>query len=167
VIRDRKHIETEKGLQMNRRHFLRDCVATGVAGAAVGTGLLTPRIANAAEFDPFQARSVDDVLTALGIAGAEASDQITIRAPAIAENGAAVPIGIKSAIEGTTEIITIAAANPKPLAARYRFGKGATASVESRLKIGKTTDVIALVKADGKYYTAKVPVKVTTGGCGG
>ena len=152
---------------MNRRHFLARCVATGAAGAAISTGLLMPGIAGATEFDPFQARSVDDVLKALGIVGTEASDQITIRAPAVAENGATVPIGIQSAIEGTTEIITIAAANPKPLAARYRFGKGATPAVESRLKIGKTTDVIAVVKADGKYYTAKMPVKVTTGGCGG
>jgi sulfur-oxidizing protein SoxY len=152
---------------MNRRDFLRDCVASGVTGAALGAGLLTPGTAFAKEYDPFQATSVDDALQALGVADAETSDQIRIRAPTVAENGAAVPVQITSSIDHTTEIIAIAAANPKPLAARYRFGKGASPAVESRLKIRKTTDLIAVVKADGKYYTAKTEVKVTRGGCGG
>jgi len=149
---------------MERRSFLKDCVVTG---AAFGASLLVPGSAFADEFDPFQATSLDAVLKALGIAGAEASDQIKIRAPKIAENGAAVPVGITSSIEGTTEIIAIAAANPKPLAARYRFGEGATTSVDSRIKMGQTTEVIALVRAGGRYYMAKTEVKVTLGGCGG
>lgn len=152
---------------MERRSFLKDCVVTGATGAAFGAGLLPPSIAFANEFDPFQATSVDAVLKALGVAGTEASDRIKIRAPKIAENGAAVPVGITSTIEGTTEIIAIAAANPKPLAARYRFGKGATTSVDSRIKMRETTEVIALVRAGGRYYMAKTEVKVTLGGCGG
>jgi sulfur-oxidizing protein SoxY len=33
--------------------------------------------------------------------------------------------------------------------------------------MGKTADVIAVVKANGKLYSAKKQVKVTIGGCGG
>lgn len=152
---------------MKRRVFLTNCVATGAASFAFGTGLLMPSAVAAAEFDLFQATSADEVLKLLGIADVAASDQIKISAPTIAENGAAVPIGIISSIEGTTEIVAIAAANPKPLAARYTFGKGATPSVETRLKIGKTTDVIAVARANDRYYMAKAHVKVTRGGCGG
>jgi sulfur-oxidizing protein SoxY len=146
---------------------LRSCLSTAAAGVAIIAGLLTPRAAFAQEFDPFQATSVDAVLKALGIADAQPSDLITIKAPKIAENGAAVPLGISSTIEGTTEIVAIIAKNAKPLAARYKFGKGATASVDTRVKLGKTTDVIAVAKAGGKHYMAKTQVKVTLGGCGG
>lgn len=152
---------------MERRNFLKDCALTGAAGVAFSTGLLTPGIAFAEEFDPFQATSVDAVLNALGIAGAEASDQINIMTPKVAENGASVPVAIDSAIDGTTEIITIVSENPKPLAARHRFGKGAFPSIRTRIKMGQTTEVIALVKAGGEYYTARTKVKVTVGGCGG
>ncbi len=152
---------------MQRRRFLSDCAATGAAGLVFGTGVLVSRTVFAEAFDPFQAQSVDEVLKALGVADAELTDQIKIKAPTVAENGAAVPVHIVSAIDGTTEIIAIAATNPKPLAARYRFGKGATPAVESRLKIGKTTELIAIAKANDKYYLAKTEVKVTRGGCGG
>jgi len=33
--------------------------------------------------------------------------------------------------------------------------------------MGQSSDVYALVKADGRYYYAKKEVKVTLGGCGG
>jgi sulfur-oxidizing protein SoxY len=32
--------------------------------------------------------------------------------------------------------------------------------------MGQTSDVRAVVKADGKFYTASKEVKVTVGGCG-
>ena len=152
---------------MERRNFLKDCVVTGAAGVAFGTGLMMPGTAVAEEFDPFQATSVDAVLKALGITGAEASDRIKITAPKVAENGASVPVVIDSEIEGTTEITTIVSTNPKPLAARNRFGKGAAPSISSRVKMGKTTELIAVVKAGQKFYMAKTDVKVTVGGCGG
>jgi len=39
--------------------------------------------------------------------------------------------------------------------------------VQTRVKMGQTSDVYAVVKADGKFYMAKKEVKVTLGGCGG
>lgn len=151
---------------MKRRSFLKGSIVAGATGVAVGAGLLTPSITLAAD-NPFEAKSVDDVLKILGVSGAEESDKIKIKAPEIAENGAVVPVGITSDIDGTTEIISITAANPTPLAAKYTFGEGAVTAVKSRFKMGKTTDVIAIVKAGDKYYTAKTEVKVTKGGCGG
>ena len=152
---------------MQRRRFLQTAVAAGGTSIAAGSGLLMPGSALAKQSDPFQAKSVNEVLESLGATAAEASDKIRIRAPSVAENGAAVPVGVTSTIAGTTEIITITAANPKPLSARYRFAPGANPSVESRFKMGKTTTFIAMVKADGKYYTAQTEIKVTRGGCGG
>jgi sulfur-oxidizing protein SoxY len=33
--------------------------------------------------------------------------------------------------------------------------------------MAETSDIYALVKADGKYYYTKKEIKVTIGGCGG
>jgi sulfur-oxidizing protein SoxY len=152
---------------MKRRTFLENCSCFGITSIAYSMGLSASGIAVAAETDPFQATSVEAVLAALGVDSPESTDQIKITAPKIAENGASVPVVITSMIKGTTEIITIVAKNPKPLAARNRFGKRAIPSISSRLKMGETTDVIAVVNAEGTYYTAKTNVKVTLGGCGG
>ena len=152
---------------MERRCFLRDCAAIGATSVACSTGLLASSIAFATESDPFQATSVYAVLAGLGVNSPKVSDQIRITAPEVAENGASVPVAITSMIKGTTEIITVVAENPKPLAARNRFGKGAIPWVSSRIKMGETTDVIALVKSEDEYYMAKTKVKVTVGGCGG
>jgi sulfur-oxidizing protein SoxY len=154
---------------MKRRSFLKSTLIASAAGAAVTAGILSPNVAFAAAHagDLTGAKSVEEVMKLLGAEGATESDKIKIKAPEIAENGAVVPVGITSEIAGTTEIVSITAANPTPFAARYTIGEGAEAAVKSRFKMGKTTDVIAVIKADGKYYTAKTNVKVTKGGCGG
>jgi len=154
---------------MKRRSFLKSTIIASATGAAVSAGILSPNIALAEKHgnDPFKSKSVDEILKMLGATDAEASDKIKIKAPEIAENGAVVPVTITSEIEGTTEIFSISSKNPTPLAAKYTFGEGAVPSIKSRLKMGKSGDVIALVKAGDKFYTAKAGVKVTKGGCGG
>jgi len=151
---------------MKRRSFLKSTV---VASAAISTGILSTNNAFAAAHggDIRAAKSVDEVLKMLGATGATESGDIKIKAPEIAENGAVVPVGITSNIAGTTEITSITAANPTPFAAKYIIGESAVPAVKSRFKMGKTTDVIVVVKAGGKFYTAKANVKVTKGGCGG
>lgn len=151
---------------MKRRSFLKSTFAASVAGAAVTAGVISPSTAFAA-MKLNEAKSVDEVMKMLGATGAAMSDKIKIKAPEIAENGAVVPVGITSELPGTTEIVSITAENPTPFSAKYTIGEGATPAVKSRFKMGKTTDVVAVVKADGKYYMAKTNVKVTKGGCGG
>jgi sulfur-oxidizing protein SoxY len=85
----------------------------------------------------------------------------------VAENGAVVPVGATSNIPNTTEIFLIVEKNPTPLAAGFEIPAGTEASVQTRLKMGQSTDVIAVVKADGKLFMAKKETKVTLGGCGG
>jgi len=151
---------------MKRRSFLKSTV---VASAAISTGIVSTNTAFAAAHggDIRAAKSVDEVLKMLGATDATESADIKIKAPEIAENGAVVPVGITSNIAGTTEIISITAANPTPFSAKYIIGESAVPAVKSRFKMGKTTDVIVVVKAGDKFYTAKANVKVTKGGCGG
>ncbi|MEN8133059.1 MAG: thiosulfate oxidation carrier protein SoxY, partial [Pseudomonadota bacterium] len=95
------------------------------------------------------------------------SSDITVKAPDIAENGAVVPITVSSTLTGVTSIAILVEKNARPLTASYDLAEGTEAYISNRIKMGKTSDVVAVVKADGKLYQAKKSVKVTIGGCGG
>ena len=154
---------------MKRRSFIKTALVASATGAAVTGGLLSSNSVFAASHaaDITKAKSFDEVLKMMGATDAAESDMIKIKAPEIAENGAVVPVGITSGIEGTTEIVAIIANNPTPYAAKYTLGKTAEPAVKSRFKMAKTTDVVAVIKANDKFYMAKSNIKVTKGGCGG
>lgn len=156
-------------INMKRRTFLKGSVAVGAVSAAVGAGLLTPRMVLAAwPSAAFEAKSVDAALDALmGSHQLEGSDKISIRAPDIAENGAVVPVSVTADIDGVEAMSIIAEKNASPLTASFVLGADTEAFVSTRIKMGKTSSVIAVVKANGKLYSTGKEVKVTIGGCGG
>ncbi|MFQ5644412.1 MAG: thiosulfate oxidation carrier protein SoxY [Thiogranum sp.] len=156
-------------INMKRRTFLKGSVAAGAVSAAVGAGLLTPRMVLAAwPTAAFEAKSVDSALDALsGSHALEGSDKISIRAPDIAENGAVVPVSVTTSIDGIESISILAEKNAAPLTASFVLGAGTQGFVSTRIKMGKTSSIIAVVKAGGKLYSTGKEVKVTIGGCGG
>jgi sulfur-oxidizing protein SoxY len=95
------------------------------------------------------------------------TDQIFLKVPEIAENGAVVPVTINSSLENIESISIVVEKNPRPLAATFEMLPGTLPEISCRIKMGATSDVMAVVKtADGVYSTSK-QVKVTIGGCGG
>lgn len=156
-------------MSMQRRTFLSATLAAGAVGAAVGTGLLTPRTVWAAwPKAAFESKNVQDTLKNLtGSDASSPSDSIKIKAPDIAENGAVVPVTVSSSLSDIESISIITEKNPLPLAATFTLGSGAMGFVSTRIKMGKTSNLIAVVKAGGKLYSARKEVKVTIGGCGG
>jgi len=156
---------------MKRRSFLKGTLATGAAAVAVNAGLLTPSTVLAADWNKgaFSAKSIDDALNATyGASNASASGDVKLVAPAIAENGAVTPITVDaSGIDGVESIAILASKNPMPLACEYAFGASAQGFVSTRIKMGETQNVVAIVKAGGKLLKAEQEVKVTIGGCGG
>jgi sulfur-oxidizing protein SoxY len=154
---------------MKRRTFLQGTMAGGVLGVAASAGLLTPKAVLAAwPKAGFDAKSIDDSLNALYSSSSHAaSGAIKIKAPDIAENGAVVPVTISSTIKGAESIAILIKENPAPLAASFDLASGTEAFVSTRVKMGKTSPVVAVVKAGGKLHSASKDVKVTIGGCGG
>jgi len=155
---------------MQRRTFLKGTMASSAVAIAAGAGLLSPSSVLAAAWPQaaFEAKSVDDALNnLLGSANNTPSSDIKIKAPDIAENGAVVPVSVSSSIAGVESIAIIASKNGTPLAANFRLGANAKADVSTRIKMGKTSDIIAIVKAGGKVHSTRKNVKVTIGGCGG
>lgn len=152
-----------------RRTFLK---STGIAGAvavAMFAGLLRTGKALAAEWNSaaFTAKTLDDAMKNSGYSGAVLSDDILIKVPEIAENGALVPVEATSNIPGTTSIAIFSDKNPNPLIAEFNFLNGAEPFISVRIKMAETAPVRIMVKADGKLYTNSRDVKVTAGGCGG
>ena len=117
--------------------------------------------------EAFKQKTTDDALKALYGKPFEMSDKVTLEAPEIAENGAVVPVSVSSTLPDVSSISILVPENPFTLAATYKLPDGTAASVGCRLKMAKTSDVIALVESGGKLYGAKKEVKVTLGGCGG
>jgi len=135
--------------------------AAGVAGAAEGSGLsVSGRAA-------FEAKTVADALKALGAGAILDSADLQLLVPEIAEDGAAVPVVIRSQIAATHDIHLLVDKNPFSLAASFSFPEGTEASVSTRIKMNETSDVVALAVAAGRFYLVRRPVKVTIGGCGG
>jgi sulfur-oxidizing protein SoxY len=98
---------------------------------------------------------------------AEPSDRIKLDAPEIAENGAVVPISVSTSLADVTSIAFVVPENPNVLAAYYKIAQGTLPNVANRLKMAKTSNVIVIVEAGGKLFSATKEVKVTVGGCGG
>jgi sulfur-oxidizing protein SoxY len=140
---------------------------TGAFATLVSLGIITQSQAQAAvNADSFKVKTLEDALKAIGGTPAT-SDQVTVVSPDIAENGAVVPVGATSKLPNTTEIYLIVEKNPTPLSCAFFIPAGTEPDVQTRLKMGQSTNVYAVVKADGKLYSASKETKVTLGGCGG
>jgi sulfur-oxidizing protein SoxY len=134
----------------------------------VAFGLLRPFDAWAVAWNQigFDSKGMADALKSIGATTSVESPDILIKAPDIAENGAIVPIEIVSKIPNTRFIAILAEKNPFPLVGTFDFANGAEGFVSTRVKLGQTSLVRAIVKADDKVFSATKEVKVTIGGCG-
>ena len=155
-------------MYQTRRNVLKGAGAVGAVSVAVVAGLMKPTTAFAGwNKAGFESRNLDGAMSSIDGGGAAASGDISVKAPDIAENGAVVPVEITSSIAGTDSIAIIGEKNTLPLIAVFNLSNGAQGYISTRIKMGSTSNVIALVKAGGKAYKAHKEVKVTIGGCGG
>lgn len=153
-------------MNQKRRELLR--IAT-VMGLAISAGIVKPTAAMAADWNAsgFDAKTLADALKAIGADGAAVSTDVVVNGPAIAENGAVVPVSVTSNVPGTDYMAILVEKNPNPLSAAFNLPAGTEATVSTRIKMGGTSNVHALVKANGKWLIASKEIKVTLGGCGG
>lgn len=157
-------------MNMKRRVFLKGTLASSAFAVAVGAGILSPRQVLAAAWpkSAFEAKNVNDALKSLyGTDLAPASKAIKLEAPDIAENGAVVPVSIETSLKKVESITIISEKNQTPLVASFNMSPKTEGYISTRIKMGQTSNVIAVVKANGKIYSARKEVKVTIGGCGG
>jgi len=152
----------------SRREFVQ---LSGMLGALVAIGMLTEQEALAQQQAwnkaAFETKNLNDTIKALGGAGVAESKDIALTVPDIAENGAVVPVAIASKIPGTQNIYVMVEKNPNTLAAGFSIPAGTEPSISTRIKMGQTSNVLAVVKSNNQFFFAGKEVKVTLGGCGG
>lgn len=154
---------------MKRRLFLKASATTAEITLLAGAGLLSPlaAVANWPK-DTFHAETLSAAMSGLlGDAEIVPSDQIKIDTKDIAENGAVVPIDVSSALPDTQTICLFASKNRAPALAEFLLTPEVDPTISCRVKLAETGEVIAVVSAGGRLYSARRSVKVTAGGCGG
>ncbi len=153
---------------MNRRLVLKSTLAASAVTVAAAAGLLAPgRVLAAYPKAAFSAKdSKTALMDALGSGNYQLSSDIKVKAPDIAENGAVVPVTVSTGISSVESISILSEANTTPLIASFNL-VAAEPYVSTRIKMGKTGNIVAVVKAGGRLYASKKEVKVTIGGCGG
>jgi sulfur-oxidizing protein SoxY len=142
--------------------------SAAVASAMASLGLL-PQVAQAAwNKAAFEAKTMADLVKALGVSAPTESKDVTITGPDIAENGAVVPVGCASALPGVKRLLILVEKNPNMLAALFDVSEGVDANFNTRVKMGQSSNVMAVaITADNKLLYAQKEIKVTLGGCGG
>lgn len=153
-----------------RRTLLKGSALAMTLGLTGVVNLLTTSKAHAAwPTDAFSKETISETMQSLFDRESVPADSanVTLKAPDIAENGAVVPISVKSSLPNVSRIVILVEDNPNPMTASFNLGKSVKADVSTRIKMGTTSNVIALVEADGEIYAATKNVKVTIGGCGG
>lgn len=153
----------------NRRKFLKTVSAIYAYVGAVTLGVLGLAQVQAAEWNKsaFDSKALADALANIGANSVSESDQIVLRAPEIAENGAIVPVEVESRISGTQSLYILVDKNPQPLAASFDFSETMEPFVALRIKMSDSSNVRIVVKAAGRFFQTAKEVKVTIGGCGG
>jgi sulfur-oxidizing protein SoxY len=154
-------------MDLARRNALK--VFSAVSIAAAGSVIGLPMTAFAADWKAasFEAKGLENALKELGVDSYTISSDVSVSSAEIAENGAVVPVSVASAIPNTEYMAVLIEKNPNPLSVAFNIPAGTEAAFTTRVKMGETSNIYALVKANGKWFAASKEVKVTLGGCGG
>jgi sulfur-oxidizing protein SoxY len=159
----------ESAMTATRRSFLKKSLAFGVCSLASTLGLLAPfKVRAEWQTEHFKQGLLEDSLKRLFTdQKITESEDIELKIPLIAENGAIVPITVSSSLPGIRAVSIFVAKNPVPLAARFELSPDLEPFVSARLKMAETSEVIAIAETATGLYSARQRVKVTIGGCGG
>jgi sulfur-oxidizing protein SoxY len=149
-----------------RRQLLERSAA--VAGLMAGAGLLPGSALAAWTQAAFEAKSLAEMLKALGAGAPIESKDVTITGPDIAENGAVVPVAASTTLPGVKRLALLVEKNPTALAALFDISDAVDANIATRVKMSQSSHVVAVaLMGDGKVLFAQKEIKVTLGGCGG
>ena len=111
-------------------------------------------------------KTINETFLALGVGEPSVDKRVVVQAPDTAENGAYVGIGVESSIPNITAVAFLVDKNPGVLAGYFETKKSGKFKFATKIKMAETSDLVALVKADDKYFMNTKHVKVVLGGCG-
>ena len=155
---------------MQRRNFLKK-IGTVVAVSAVVPVMSFAGGAKPVSANKMSLQTAIDTIT--GGKTPKKSAKVKLKVPEIAENGAVVPVtvNVDSPMTSSDYVKAIHILNGKNANARCidinLTPANGKAMFSTRIKLGGTQDVVALVElSNGDFFIASQNVKVTIGGCG-
>jgi sulfur-oxidizing protein SoxY len=147
-----------------RRQALQHSLA--VAGLLAAAGFF-PRHALAWTKAAFDAKTLAEAVRALGGQAPQASRDIALEVPEIAENGAVVRVSLSTTLPNVRRMLLLAEKNPSPLVAVFSLTESVEPQFVINTKLAESSDVVAVAMlADGRVLFTRKPVKVTLGACG-
>lgn len=160
-----------ENLDTQRRTLLKGAISASTLALVAASGLLLPqRLLAHWPSDAFTAETVEDALLALvGQAEVATDSALNFKVgspPSYAVNGASVPVAIESNLENIERVAILVEKNPFPLAMSFDLTPAVLLPFKSMIKIREDSQVIAIIRADGKLYKTSRFVEVDIGGCG-
>jgi sulfur-oxidizing protein SoxY len=151
----------------SRRIFFKTCAvvlnASIIGAMAVDAAWATDAPLNKAAS---AAKDVAGALNALGVQNAGPGKRILLDVPEIVDEKGSVAIKVKSAIPNTDWIAVLIDKNPHPFVGEFDLMGTKTTEIEVKVQLLQTSSIVAVVRADGKYYRVDKEVKVAvSGGC--
>jgi sulfur-oxidizing protein SoxY len=152
-------------MDKQKRDLLRITTALGLAFAA---GILKPSDVFGAEWDGqlFDAKTVIAAVRALGGDAVITSDAVSLSGPEMVASGLVVPLSMESKIPNTEFMAVMVQKNPIPMIAAFVIPPGTDAAISTRIKMGETSTIYGIARANGKYYVGSTMIKVRAGGGG-
>jgi sulfur-oxidizing protein SoxY len=160
-----------KAPDWERRKTLKTLISASTVALVAVSGLLLPKTVLAHwPNTAFNAETVEDALLAL-LDEAEIADSKLVNfkvgsPPSYAVNGASVPIEVITELENVERVAILVEKNPFPLAMSFELTSAVRLPFKSMIKISEDSNVIAVVRANGKLYKTTRFVEVDIGGCG-
>lgn len=155
---------------IDRRTIIKGAISASTLALVASSGLLLPqRVLAHWPSSAFTAETVEDALLALLGETEIANDkQVSFKVgapPSYAVNGASVPIEVRSSMENIERVAILVEKNPNPLAMSVDLTPDVALPFKSMIKVAEDTEIIAVVKADGKLYKTSRDISVDIGGC--
>lgn len=158
-------------MNQQRRKMIKGAISVSTLALVASSGLMLPKKLLAHwPTDAFTAETVEDVLLAL-LGEADIADDSALRfkvgsPPSYAVNGASVPIEVQSDLDKIERVAILVEKNPFPLAMSLDLTSEMKLPFKSMIKIREDSQVMAVIRADGKLYKTTHFVEVDIGGCG-
>ena len=155
-------------MHTRRQMLTRSAHVAGLLAAAGWLPGLAQAQASAWNSAAFDAKTMAELMKALGAGAPAESKDVTITGPDIAENGAVVQVGASTSLAGCKRLLISVEKNPSMLSAMFDVSEAVEPSFVTRVKMGQSSNVYAVAQMnDGRVLFAVKEVKVTLGGCGG
>lgn len=138
---------------------------SAVFSALASIGLITSSQAAEWSVSAFNAKTVEEVLRALGVSSPENSSDIVLKVPELVETSALVSIIAQSKIR-VQQFAILVDKNPSLLAAQLFIPSGTEPFIRMNVKMAQSSNVILLAQSSNKWFMTSTAVKVTIGGCG-